>query len=159
MTEPAPASDKGKKEKPAKKASFMGWLLVCAPIMLLLGFFYPPLFMIVTLMSPGWFALLSDGGEDRALGVCVCSGTLGGVMFYLADQLLSPPAIENALLSLQQPSTWLFPLAGAAIGAGMFYLIPVMVIESVYARNVAHKKSLEDAQKKLIEEWGEGVKG
>ena len=153
-------AEKGKKEKPAQKpAGFMGWFLMCVPIMLGLGFFYAPLMMLVVLMAPGWFALLTDNGEDRAMGVCIASGTLGGVMFYLAGYLLSPPAIENAIVLVQQPGAWLFPLSGAAVGAGMFYLIPVMVIEGVYTRNVAHKKSLEDMQKKLIEEWGEGVKG
>jgi hypothetical protein len=37
--------------------------------------------------------------------------------------------------------------------------VPVMVIESVFIKNQAHKKYLEDSQKKLIEDWGPDVKG
>jgi hypothetical protein len=152
--------EKEKKEKGTKKpASFMGWFLLCMPIMLVLGFFYAPLFLLVVLMAPAWFALMADSGEDRALAVCVGSGTLAGTMFFLAHYFLNPMPIETALSMVQQPQAWLYSLAGAAFGATIFYIIPLLVIESVYLRNVAHKKYLDDAQKKLIEDWGDGVRG
>jgi len=154
-----PAKDKGGKEVKAKKGgSFLGWFMLFAPITLGLGYFYPPLFMVVALMAPGWFALLTDTGEDRALSVCIGSGTLAGAMFSVSGLLMTPPAFPSAMLLLQQPQNWLLPLAGSAAGAVIFYLVPTMVIESVYMRNVAHKKSLEDIQKKLIEDWGPDVR-
>jgi len=153
-----PAKDK-KGAKTKKGGSFLGWFVIFLPITLGLGYFYPPLFMLVALMSPGWFALMSDTGEDRAMAVCVGAGTLGGAMFAISSYLMHPPAFPSAMLLLRSAPTWLYPMSGAAMGAVVFYIVPTMVIESVYLRNVAHKKYLEDSQKKLIEDWGPDVKG
>jgi len=154
------AAGKDKKEKaPKKGGSFLGWALLCVPIMLGLGFFYSPLMMLVVLMSPAWFLLLFDSGEDKALSVCVGAGTLGGTMFFLSHYFLNPLPIETALGLVQQTPSWLYSLMGAAMGATMYYIIPLMVIESVFLRNQAHKKSLEDMQKRLIEDWGDEVRG
>lgn len=148
------------KEKPAKKGgSFIGWALLCVPIMLGLGFFYSPLLMLIILMAPGWFSLMFDGGEDRALSVCVGAGTLAGAMFFLAHYFLNPLPLETALALVGQTPSWLYSLMGAAAGAVIYYMVPLMVIETVYMRNEAHKKYLEDQQKKLIEDWGDEVKG
>lgn len=152
--------EKDKKEKaPKKGGTFLGWLLICLPIILGLGFFYTPLFMIAVLMAPAWFALLSDTGEDRALAVCVGSGTLAGAMFYLSSYMLQPPPFQTALMLVQQPFSWIYPLMGSGFGAMIFYMVPMLMIESVYAKNLAMQKMLEEQQKKLIEEWGDGVKG
>jgi hypothetical protein len=155
------AKEKPKKEKAAKKpgGSFLGWLMLCLPIMLAFGLFYTPLLMILVLMAPGWLALLSDSAEERALAVCVASGTLAGAMFTVAPYLLHVPPIGTAMIMLQSAPTWIYPLAGAAAGAVLFYLTPLVVVESVYVKNQSHKKALETAQKKLAEEWGEEVKG
>lgn len=152
-------AEKGKKEKVQKSGTFLGWSMMCLPIMLGLGLFYSPLLMLVILMAPAWFSLLFDGNEERALSVCVGAGTLAGAMFYLAHYFLNPLPIETALAVVKQSQSWLYSLMGAAAGAMMFYMIPLMVIESVFMRNQAHKKFLEDSQKKLLEEWGENVRG
>jgi hypothetical protein len=160
MTEAKEKPTKGGKEKPAKKSGgFLGWMMVCFPIMLGLGLFYPPLLMILILMAPGWLALLSDNAEERALAVCVASGNLAGAMFTVAPYLLHVPPTGTAMILLQSTQTWLYPLAGSAAGMALFYLTPLLVVESVYLKNQSHKKTLEAAQKKLIEEWGDEVKG
>lgn len=151
---------KEKKEKaPKKGGSFIGWALLCVPIMLGLGFFYSPLMMVVILMAPAWFSLLFDSGEDRALSVCVGAGTLAGAMFFLAHYFLNPLPLETALALVGKTQSWLFSLMGAAFGAVIYYMVPLMVIETVFIRNESHKKFLEDQQKKLIEDWGDEVKG
>lgn len=159
MAEKEAKPGKEAKEKAPKKSSFFGWALLCVPIMLGLGAFYSPLLLLVILMSPAWLSLLMDGGEDRALSVCVGAGTLAGAMFFLAHYFLNPLPLETAIALVQQPSSWLYSLAGAAAGAVIFYMVPLMVVESVYLRNEAHKKYLEDQQKKLVEDWGDEVKG
>ncbi len=151
---------KEKKEKaPKKGGSFIGWALLCVPIMMGLGAFYSPLLMVVILMAPAWFSLLFDGGDDRALSVCVGAGTLAGAMFFLAHYFLNPLPLETALSIVSQAPSWLYSLAGAAMGAVIYYMVPMMVIETVYIRNETHKKYLEDMQKKLIEDWGDEVRG
>jgi hypothetical protein len=154
--------EKPKKEKvnkAPKRSSPLGWLLMCIPLMLGLGFFYSPLFMLVIFMVPAWLALLIDQGEDRAMAVCITSGTVAGAMFFLADFWLQPVPFESVMTLVQRPQSWLLPLAGSACGAVIYYVLPMMAIEAVYLRNVAHKKQLEDMQKKLLEEWGPDVKG
>jgi hypothetical protein len=164
MTEPtappdaAPAKP-GKDKPPKKSGSFLGWLMLSLPIMLGLGIFYPPLLMILALMAPGWFALLSDTSQERALAVCVSSGALAGAMFTAAPYFLHVPALETTAILLQNPEAWLYPLGGSAAGAVLFYVMPLVMAESVYLRNQVHRKALEAAQKKLTEEWGEEVKG
>ena len=115
--------------------------------------------MILVLMLPGWFALLSDTEDEHALGVCVGSGTLAGTMFSVAHYLLHVPPLETAFVLLQQPQTWILPLGGAGTGAFLYYLTPMLMVESLYVRNQLHLKELETAQKKLIDEWGDDVKG
>lgn len=158
MSDAKPAKE-GKEKTAKKPGSFLGWLMLCLPIMLALGAFYTPLLMILVLMAPGWVVLLMDSAEDRAMAVCVGAGTLSGAMFSVAPYLLHVPPLQTAAMMLQGPLIWLYPLGGAAAGVGLFFIIPLMMVESVYMKNMAHRKSLEAAQKKLIEEWGEEVKG
>ncbi len=155
---PDKKSKTGKTPGAKKGGGFIGWFLLFAPITLGLGYFYPPLFMLVVLMAPGWFALMSDQAEDHAMAVCVGSGTLAGAVFTVSSYLLSPPIFSSAMVLIQQPQTWLLPMAGSAAGAVIFYIVPMMIIESVYIKNQAHKKFLEDSQKKLIEDWGPEVR-
>ena len=152
------AEKKEKVAKPKKKAGFLGWLLLCLPIMLALGLFYTPLFMAAVLMAPAWLAMLMDQSDERAMAVCVGAGTLGGVMFYLANFLLAPPLFESALAFVRGPQAWLLPLGGAGVGATLYYIMPIMVIETVYLRNQAQKKSLEEMQNKLVEDWGDDIR-
>lgn len=160
MADKPDAAPKAGKEKKAKGGGgFLGWLMICFPIMLGLGLFYPPLLMVIVLMLPGWFVLLSDTAEEKALAVCVGAGTLGGTMFTVAPYLLHVPPLQTAIIMLQSPLTWISPLGGAVAGTVLFYLMPAMVVEGIHAKNLAHRKTLESAQKKLIEEWGEDVKG
>ena len=155
-------SDKAKpnaKQPNAKKNGVLGWLITALPIMLGLGLFYSPLLMLLVLMLPGWFALLSDNEDEHALGVCVGSGTLAGAMFSVAPYLLHVPPLETAFILLQQPQTWICALGGAGAGAFLYYLTPMLMVEGLYVRNQIHLKELETAQKKLIDEWGEDIHG
>jgi len=159
--EEAAKPEKAKKEKPGKEkksGGVVGWMLLSVPIMVGLGLFYTPLLLLVALMGPAWVALIMDSGEERAMGVCIGAGNLAGAVFIVAGLFLNPPPLATAIMQIQNVVTWFYPLSGAVVGAVIFYLVPLMVVESVFMRNQAHKKFLEESQKKLMEEWGDGVR-
>ncbi len=149
---------KDKTAKPPKKKSPLGWMLLCLPIIGSLGFFYSPLILLLIAMAPTLFAALFDQNDEKSLAVCIGAGNLAGAVALAAPQFLHPLSLDAVLINAQSPMTWLAALGGATVGAGIFYLVPLMVVETVYMKNVAQKKYLFDQQSKLVENWGEGVK-
>ena len=125
-------------------------------IMLQLGF----IFLIVALL-PSIAAYFVDNGYERSAFRTIFACNLAATLPTLTPMFISGLKFKYFDIgqTVGDPKVWLFVYSGAALGWGMIYFglgIGRVVLSIKHKLQVT---MLEHAQARLLEEWGEEIRG
>ena len=134
-------------------------MLICcfaAVVILQLGFIFIMLAMVPTLVA--YFVDNHPGLPlFKTVGACNIA-TLLPVIEPMLDAIVHSEAIKPVEL-MSNPMNWLIVYGGAALGWALVFLCKIIgsfIMTIIYEYRIV---SLERTQKKLIEEWGQNIKG
>jgi hypothetical protein len=133
-------------------------VIVCILLIAMLQFGF--IFLVVALL-PSIAAFFVDSGYERSAFRTIFACNLAAIMPTITPMFVSGLKFKHYEIgqTVSDPKVWLYIYSGAAIGWGMIYFglgIGRVVL------SIKHKfkvRMLEWAQEKLLEEWGEQVRG
>lgn len=151
-------TDKKPAAAPKKSGSFAvlfaGMFLAVIAVMVL-----PTTLIIVVGMIPSVVAYFVDTSKQRTLGPTVLYLNFAGVLPVLMRLWKQSPNMNNAVELLTDPFMLLMMLAPAGFGWILFICVPPMVSGILRKRAEMRIQSLENDQKKLVEQWGPEIMG
>lgn len=146
----------GKKVKAKSNFAFIfaSMFLAIVAVMML-----PTTIIILVGMIPSVVAYFVDTSRQRTLGPTVLYMNFAGVLPVLLKLWKQTPNMNNATELLMDPFMLLLMLAPAGFGWILFIFIPPLVSGILRKRAEMRMTTLENDQKKLVEEWGPEVMG
>ena len=131
-------------------------LVTLAPLIAVLF----PTFMIIGLgMLPTVATYLSDRGRSKAFSITVALTNLCGVLPSLAQLWDHGQSMQAANEIVAQPLFWALALGAAAVGWLLFMSMPPLIAVYYTTAADARIRNLMIKQQKLVETWGDEVKG
>ena len=118
---------------------------------------FPSFVVLAVAMVPTVVAWLVDPGGRRYLVATVGSLNFAGSLFFLVRLWSDVHDIAHALGVLHDVMGWLVAYGAAAIGYGIYYLMPTLTEGIVRLRAEAQLARLEREMRAVAEEWGEEV--
>ena len=137
----------------ARRMAPAAWLLASLMLIGLLVLWPMIAFYFAFACLPTLAMGLVDDDPDRRGMVCVgtlnMAGALPFVLLSVTGQLRSNPLLFAP--------AYLFPFLGAAVGFGLYYLVPLIVRHLAKVEEDREKMALGERQQTLIDEWGANV--
>jgi phosphate/sulfate permease len=140
----------------SKKNKIFVFIFVLA--LILLSSFALPIALLCFLgLLPTLVSSMIDFEKQHYLTYTLGCFNLCGVIPYLEKLCRPKPSFEIVWSLLSSPFSWLMMYGMAALGLGVYFMIPKIV--AVIRKNIleAELKTLEKYKQDLIEEWGEKV--
>jgi hypothetical protein len=150
--EAAPAKG-GKK---AKKGGALGLILGMTVFGAAAPFLLPTLLLLVG-MLPTVVALFTDTDRQRSSATAVGAMNAAGILPFVIELWQKGQTLENALLILSQPETWVVMFGAAALGQLIVFAIPHAIASLTLARAEARIALLKQNLARLKETWGSDV--
>ncbi len=149
-----------KKPAPAKKSGKNFAFIFSSMFMAILAVMMLPMTLIILIgMIPSFVAYFVDTTRQRTLGPTVMYMNFAGVLPVLLKLWKLSPNMNNATELLTDPFMLFLMLAPAGFGWILFIIIPPMVSGVLRRRAEIRMQTLENDQKKLIEQWGNEIMG
>lgn len=141
---------------PRSRAGVRGYVVLALllPVALVL---FPSFIVLGVAMVPSVVAWLVDPGNRRYLVATVGSLNFAGALYFLVRLWSDEHDIAHAILVLRDAMGWLIAYGAAAIGYGVYYLMPALSEGIVRLRAEAQLARLERDMRALSDEWGEEV--
>ncbi|HUY69124.1 MAG TPA: hypothetical protein VMV79_07470 [Alphaproteobacteria bacterium] len=153
---PAPAADKGGKKSGAKKKGAIGLILLMTAFGAATPFILPSLILLAG-MFPTVVALFTDTDRRYSSVIAVGSMNAAGIAPFLIELWQKGQTMENALLILQTPKTWVVMLGAAALGQLMVFAVPQAIAIAAIARAETRLRVLHGNLERLKISWGADV--
>ena len=131
-------------------------MLISAPALLFIG--YPTFMVALGGMLPTLVAFIVDNRKERYAARTVGYLNASGVFIVCLDMWSGDHTWQAALEILSDPLNWLIMFGTAAVGWGLFFVMPPVSRAYLAVSNDLKLKSLTSEQEKLVGEWGDGVK-
>ena len=138
------------------KMSFaMRFLLL---MLFILAFIFLPTTIVFSVcMVPTLVAAIIDSNVRKTAWLTVGAMNMAGTVPVWFSLLDAGHTIPAAFQLISQPSTFLLPLGGTAIGWLIYNKVTVFVAAIVQKKNEGRLKDIDKRQQILIRKWGEGV--
>lgn len=140
------------------QAGIKSWVLI-VPVVLIGLIFLPSAIVVGAAMVPTIVARVVDTSWGKRLSVTVGSFNLIGSLYFLHRVWAAGHGMEDIGPTLGDGFGWLCALVGAAIGWIIFGFTPVFIGKLAEAQTTLRVRHIVKEQERLIEEWGEPVRG
>jgi hypothetical protein len=153
-------AQQAKGETAKSKGGLSGRTIGTAVLMLpVIGVLLPTCLVLVVSMAPTVVALVVDRSRDKYLAITVGLLNFCGTFPAIAELWGRGQSLDAGLDVATDPLYWLFAYGAAAIGWGIYLLLPPM-LAGYYATTSARRlQSLRARQAALVQSWGEEVAG
>lgn len=119
----------------------------------------PTLMLIAVGMLPTLVALVVDRSRDKLAAITVGPMNVAGLLLPLTTLWFGSNDIALATTILSRPANGALVYGAAAVGWMIYFTVPGLVARGLVARRRQKITDLSVEQKKLVEAWGEDVKG
>ncbi len=157
---PPPAGKgRGQPQKAAQPARRGPNLVLSAIIFVIVMWLALPQVLILAIgMLPTWVAVfLVDQSKEKYASFCVGGLNFCGTLPFLIDVWTGANTTMSAVLVLTDVFSLLIMYGAAAIGWTLFMFVPPFAAMGLHVLNERKIAQLRERQKKLIEDWGDGV--
>lgn len=127
-------------------------LLVPTAIVLL-----PSFIVLAAAMVPTLVAWMVDANPRKYLAATVGAMNLAGSLFFLVTLWGNQHDVAAAVAVLHDVYGWLIAYGAAAVGYGVFYVMPTMTETLAKLSAEQRLARLDREMRQLVEEWGEPV--
>ncbi len=134
------------------------WVLVI-PVLLLGLVFLPSAVVIIAGMVPTFVARVVDTSQGKRLSITVGGFNLLGCLYFLHRIWALGQGMEDIKPTLMDSFGWLSALVGAGVGWTVFGFMPTIISKFAEAQTAVRLRSINKDQERLVEEWGELVRG
>lgn len=119
-------------------------------------FAMPTAILVAGGLIPTYAALLLDKEKGKLTATTVGALNFAALTPLLLD-LWNNHTSTQALNTLSSPFAWILMLAGAGIGWILAQVVPSVIVMIISARNKSRLDAIRARQKKLVDEWGNGI--
>jgi hypothetical protein len=156
MAKPKPKAAKGKAAPASGKP--VNRVFIFIVLMAVVPFSLPTIMVLLLGMLPTVGAAIAERGDSRYAWICVGGLNFAGLAPWLLGLWFGHHTIEYALDLLRNVGMYLSAY-GAAGAAWLLYMAMPPVVGTFAAMTSQHRASaLVANQKRLVEQWGEGIK-
>jgi peptidoglycan/LPS O-acetylase OafA/YrhL len=118
-----------------------------------------PTFVVLSVgFVPAFVAFVTDKERERACTVSVFYMNACGVFPQVIHLWHGSHTLEGAVYLLTDHYVWLTMYGAAAVGWGIYLILPVVIAQGIFIYGYYKVKSCRARQKVLIEDWGDRVK-
>ncbi|MDY0870370.1 hypothetical protein [Dongia rigui] len=145
----------------ANAASQIGiktWMII-VPIVLIALIFMPSAVVVGAGMIPTVVARVVDTSPGKRLSITVGGFNLIGCLYFLHLIWAAGHGMGDIRPTLGDSYGWLCALVGAGVGWVVFGFMPAVVGKIADTQTALRLRSLTKDQDRLVEEWGEAVRG
>lgn len=150
------------KSKPAKSAGKGGgayvFVLVGLIVLGLMVFAAPALLLFVVGSIPAMVAYIVDREPGRNATLAVAAANFAGVAPFIFELLVAGATMDRALSMLTDVFVIAVMFGTAGIGWLLVLGMPKVATVYIEVTNEAKIKAMRREQKRLVEEWGAGIK-
>ena len=142
----------------AGHASIKPWVVVI-PLLLIGLVFLPSAVVMGVGMIPTLVARVVVTSPGKRLSVTVGGFNLIGSLYFLHRIWAAGQGMEDIRPTLGDSFGWLCALLGAGIGWVVFGFMPAIIGKIAETQSALRMRNVTKEQERLIEEWGEAVRG
>lgn len=132
---------------------------IAVPLVLIGLFFLPVAAVLIAAMVPTFVARIVDTSPGRRLTITVGAMNLVGALYFVYAITSVGAGVSDIAPTLGDTFGWLYALVGAAAGWIIFGAMPAIVMRIAEAQTAIRLRRLNSQQEKLVEQWGETVRG
>lgn len=147
----APANRPAGKGGSSRLYVFLALLIPTAIVLL------PSFIVLTAAMVPTLVAYMVDGNRRKYLAATVGAMNLAGSLFFLVTLWGDQHDLATAIAVLNDVYGWLFAYGAAAVGYGVFYVMPTMTETLAKLSAEQRLARLDREMRELVQEWGEPV--
>jgi hypothetical protein len=150
---------KGRQPSSGRMLSPASRILLILTSLALVPFMLPELLVLSIGMLPTLAATVGARGFNRGAWVCVGGLNLAGLLPWMMPLMFGNRSLDFAVAQVTDINMLLSSFGCAGLGWGLYLSMPPLV--TVFSAMTAHRRAGELAtkQRKLVEKWGEAVKG
>lgn len=152
------AVDQNPKKEDKKKTfgrKFMIWVVL--PVLSII--FMSTAMVCAAGMIPTGVAYLIDKTKGKYAARTVGYLNIAAAAYVSMEMWMTGDnTLERGVAILGDPINWFIMFGAAAIGWGIYFLLPPVVFKYLQAYSIIRNKRIKEQQKKLVKEWGEVVK-
>jgi hypothetical protein len=132
-------------------------LLIFLTLLALVPFSLPTILVMFVGLLPAIVAGVVERGDNRYAWVCIGGVNFAGLAPWLFTLWFGHHTLQFAIEQVTNVTMLLVAYGCAAVGS-VFYLALPPVVATIMAATAQHRAlGLQASQRKLIEQWGEGV--
>ncbi len=157
---PVSAVEQARAAAAAKKAGGgpgVNKAVVLVIIAALVPFSLPTVVVVFFTMLPTLVSWATEKGPNKYAFLCVGGLNFAGVFPYLFGLWFGVHTLDEAFRMLTDPIMLMTAYGCAAIGYGLYTVMPPAVANFLAASSQRRVNALKSVQKKLIEDWGDEV--
>ena len=140
-----------------RRAPYVLQIGISVAVVVALIFSLPTVVLLFLGLLPAMVAFIVDDDPRKYATMFVVSTNFAGTWFFLLELWTGDHSLAEAMVILTDVYAWLLIYSAAALGWLCFLWFPsiaALFMEMTAGRRIA---GLKLKQKKLIEEWGEGI--
>jgi hypothetical protein len=151
------------KLKQERQKGLLKNLIFLILIMTVLGIFFTWLemrdvyYFLFLALLPSMISIIWDRKPGRFSSKIVSAFNLTGFCPYILGIVSSGSQNSAAVNIFYNPTVWLVVYGFAACGWGVIYVIPQVTLIFLEIKSKYMINKIDSFQKKLLEEWGEGI--
>lgn len=134
------------------------WVVI-VPVVLIALIFLPSAVVVGVGMVPTVVARVVDTSPGKRLSITVGSFNLIGCLYFLHVIWAAGQGMEDIAPTLKNSVGWLSALVGAGVGWVVFGSMAGIVGKIAGAQTALRMRNITKEQERLVEEWGETVRG
>ena len=116
------------------------------------------IFLLIAAL-PSIVAYVTDASRNRTSFYVVLSCNLAGILPYLATLVHQQNATQAVQAVLSQPLVWLVVYSAAGLGWLLNWTMPYVAQFGLELLNSNEVNACRQAQKRLVDDWGDGIRG
>ncbi len=133
-------------------------ILIFLTLVALVPFSLPTILVMFVGLLPSIVAAVAERGDNRYAWVCVGGVNFAGLAPWLFSLWFGHHTLQFALEQVTSITMLLVAYGAAAVGSVLYLALPP-VVATIMAATAQHRAlGLQGTQRKLVEQWGEGVK-
>lgn len=132
---------------------------IAVPLVLIGLIFLPISVVLIAAMVPTFVARIVDTSPGRRLTLTVGAMNLVGALYFVHAITSVGAGVSDIAPTLGDTFGWLYALMGAGAGWVIFGAMPSIVMRIAAAQTAIRLRRLNGQQEKLVEQWGEAVRG
>ncbi|MBI2254071.1 MAG: hypothetical protein HYU58_05590 [Proteobacteria bacterium] len=134
------------------------WVII-VPVVLIGLIFLPSAIVMGVGMIPTLVARVVDTSPGKRLSITVGGFNLIGSLYFLHRIWAMGQGMDDIQPTLGDSFGWLCALLGAGIGWVVFGFMPAVIGKIAETQTALRLRNVTKEQERLIEEWGEAVRG